>query len=216
VQSKRSGTRLSSRIKQQQKDAPLVVGDSSTSDEERMEVLCLTEAAAAGGSGGNAADLASDTDDDDSGETPLLLGRGWSARQRERAKQRKLEKERGTAGGGRGGSAVVARRGKKRQRPLPSYPDDDVFRDRKYAADEGDGGDRPLTLHRVHTEGGSRSFWRWPPPPIPITARRDDSTATSPGSRGGWGGDANGGTRARSGGRLDFSGGAGTSVLEEA
>lgn len=192
--SRRSGTRSSARVKQLKQEenqlVPLVVDDSDQSGEDGGEPPCL----------------ASDHDDeDDSGETPLLLGRGWSAEQRDRAKQRKLDQEGGKVGkGGKGGSSTVGgRRGRKRQRPLPPRPGDDLFRDRTYPVggdgddDDGRGGGDALTLTLIlpAVEGvGRRPFWRWPPPP---------SAAAICGQGGGDGG----GDGAMSPGRREVGGG---------
>ncbi|CAM9448012.1 unnamed protein product, partial [Ectocarpus fasciculatus] len=193
----RTNTRSSSRARQQQQrtESALVVEDSEEEHQPDQEVVSVD-----GGGGDGASDpAAASTDDDgvdDSGETPLLLGRGWSTAQKERAKQRKLDKERGGAGRKSGGGAAVSRqRGKKRQRPLPSYPGDDIFRNRTYAVVEGrrghdhdadDDDDRPLVLRRAVTgDGTRRPAWRWPPTPTAKSMACEDGggSAMSPGSR---------------------------------
>lgn len=182
----RTRTRSSSRgAKQQQQQqqetenhAPLVIYDSDHDQSERE-----TEKS----------DNDDDDDDDDSGETPLLLGRGWSAGQRDRAKRRKLSRERDQAsnnGAGKGSGSAAAPRGKKRQRPPPARPGDDLFRDRAYPAeddegdDDGDSDALSPTLNRPVVDGGTRPFWRWPPPPAAMVTCGQGSGTVSPGRRG--------------------------------
>lgn len=131
-------------------------------------------------------------DDDLNGETPVLLGRGWRAKDRRLAKERKLARDRAPAGGhvhsstDSGVSAVsgvAARRGRKRQRPSPSTSvGDDLFRARKFPlkVKHGGGDDlnnlnetgedwRPLSIRRragvaARDETRRENPWRWPPP----------------------------------------------------
>ncbi|CAM9828320.1 unnamed protein product, partial [Ectocarpus sp. 4 AP-2014] len=170
----RANTRSSSRTRQQQQrsQSALVVEDGEDEQDLDQDVVSVD----GGGGGDGASDRAATDDDDgvdDSGETPLLFGRGWSTSQKERARQRKLDKERESAGRKSGGGGAAPRQqGKKRQRPLPSYPGDEIFRDRAYAVvedrrDRDHNDDRPLVLHRAATtrDGRRRPAWRWPPTP---------------------------------------------------
>ena len=186
----RSSSRGAKQQQQQQQDTekhdPLVIDDSDHDQSERQ-----TEGVSRLASGDDEDD---DNDDDDSGETPLLLGRGWSAYQRGRAKRRKLSRGRDQASNGAGkgsGSAAAARR-KKRQRPLPAHPGGDLFRDRAYRVEDDDGDALPPTLNLPAVDGGKRPFWRWPPPPAAMAVCEQRNGTMSPGRSGlvsGQGGD---------------------------
>lgn len=217
----RANTRSSSRAREQQQrtESALVVEDSE--EEEQQDGVDREVVSVAGGGDGLSDRAARDDDDgddddvDDSGETPLLFGRGWSTSEKKRARQRKLDKERESTGRKSGGAAASRQKGKKRQRPLPSYPGDDIFRNRTYAAVEDRPDDqyedRPLALRRVVTGNGrSRPAWRWPPTPTTCGDYGGGSGAMSPGSRGAVRGDGGGDKTASSScNAVDFVGGGG-------
>lgn len=183
------GERPTRRVSSRKAAKKLVELDDS--DETDLEGdFCLAVSSAAGG--GAAHESPGDEDGEErAGETPVLLGRGWSTEERELAKQRRITRQRELAAGGgdgggrkRPGGAMPSQRGTKRQRPLPSYPGDDIFRSRKFAVDGIDHADSdhdglPLEVRRRggDTGGGMRSFWRWPPPPPPSEAHAADASS---------------------------------------